>query len=485
MINDLKNLLPRSSKKVRYSRGIVGRARSLGPALPLVLLTVIVLITVALVNPFGNGGQSSSSADGNLSIAEETDSVAPGEESTAEELEAAAAPVVVSYRLEDRVKNGDTFETILLRNGIGRDYLFPLLNAARDSHNLNRVVIGRQLKFAFEDSLLTQVVYEINNDRTLLVTREDSVNWQAEVEETQYIENVRELSGTIESSLYQSVMDTYGNPELALKLSEIYAWQIDFHNDIRKGDSFKLIFREKIHPEKQVTKVSEILAARFVNDGNEIYGFRFMNPDSTVDYFEPDGKSLRRKFLRSPFKYMPRISSRYNPRRYHPILKRYRPHLGVDYAAPRGTPVLALGDGKVVKRGWNGGFGNYILVRHNGMFSTGYGHLSGYARGLKVGGRVRQGEVIGYVGSTGLSTGPHLDFRFYKNGKPVDPLKVDIPAGEPVMAEVFAEFEAYRDLMKRRLDRIERPLFGPPLVAAGAKPVKIRIARPETATTGG
>ncbi len=478
MTNDLKNLLTRDGKKVRYSRSAVRKAGSLGRTLPLILFAVSVLITIALVDPFEKSEQAST---GNISSAE-TDSVRLSAQEPEDEGVLAAA---VSYELEDKVKNGDTFETILLRNGIKRDYLFPLLDAARDSHNLNRVVIGRQLKFAFVDSLLTRVVYEIDNDRTLSVTREDSVNWQAAVKETQYIENVRELSGTIESSLYQTVMDSYSNPELALKLSEIYAWQIDFHNDIRKGDTFRLIFREKIHPEKQTSKVDDVLAALFVNDGTEIYGYRFMNADSTVDYFEPDGKSLRRKFLRSPFNYMPRISSRYNPRRFHPILKRYRPHLGVDYAAPRGTPVLSLGDGKVIKRGWNGGFGNYILIRHNGMFSTGYGHLSGYARGLKVGGRVRQGEVIGYVGSTGLSTGPHLDFRFFKDGKPVNPLKVDIPAGEPVMAEVFAEFESYRDIMKRRLDRIGQPLFVPPVATNGVVPVRIRIARPEEKNTGG
>jgi murein DD-endopeptidase MepM/ murein hydrolase activator NlpD len=476
MTNDLKDLLPRNIKKVRYSRNIVHRFGSLGRTLPLVLFAASVLITVALVDPFENDNANPVADGGNLSSAVETNSASLSIESDSVAGKTGIFALAVAYELKDKVKNGDTFETILLRNGIKRDYLFPLLEAARDSHNLNRVVVGRQLKFAFVDSLLTKVVYEINNDRTLLVTLQDSANWQAEVEETQYVERERTLTGRIESSLYQSVMDSYGNPELALKLSEIYAWQVDFHNDIRKGDSFRLIFREKIHPEKQISKVSQILAAQFVNDGNEIYGFHFMNPDSTVDYFEPDGKSLRRKFLRSPFKYMPRISSRYNPRRFHPILKRYRPHLGVDYAAPKGTPVLALGEGKVVKRGWNGGFGNYILIRHNGMFSTGYGHLSGYARGLKVGGRVRQGEVIGYVGSTGLSTGPHLDFRFFKNGKPVNPLKVDIPAGEPVAKEALAEFNAYRDVMKRRLDRIGQPLFGPPVAASNSVPLEIRIA---------
>jgi murein DD-endopeptidase MepM/ murein hydrolase activator NlpD len=147
--------------------------------------------------------------------------------------------------------------------------------------------------------------------------------------------------------------------------------------------------------------------------------------------------------------------------------------------------VLALGDGKVVKRGWNGGFGHYILIRHNGMYSTSYGHLSGYARGLKAGTRVEQGQVIGYVGSTGLSTGPHLDFRFYKDGKPVDPLKVDIPAGEPVDPSVFARFETFRDYMKRRLDAIGRPLYGPPVASSSKMPAEIHFAQPAAGNTGG
>jgi murein DD-endopeptidase MepM/ murein hydrolase activator NlpD len=280
-------------------------------------------------------------------------------------------------------------------------------------------------------------------------------------------------------------MDVYSNPELALKLSEIYAWQVDFHNDIRKGDSFKLIFEEKIHPDKQTTKVGNILAAEFTNNGREIYGFRFTNADSTIDYFEPDGASLRRKFLKSPFKYMPRISSRYNPRRFHPILKRYRPHLGVDYAAPKGTPILALGDGVVQKRQWNGGFGNFVLIKHNSMYQTGYGHLSGYAKGLKVGSRVTQGQVIGYVGATGLATGPHLDFRFYKNGKPVNPLTVDIPAGEPVSASVFAQFEAERNYLMRRLDNIGRPLLGPPVVVSTDIPAVLQLAGRDEDNIGG
>lgn len=462
MIRDMKNLIP-NRRRIRLEREPKNRFK-LRVAL-IFLLAIVCLITISAVfksfksNPWLQAGLEPESKQ-TLSEAEQ------GSEKTA------LNPAFYSennanksYSAEDKVKSGDTFETILLRNGIDRGHLFPLLTAAKPSHNLNRVMVGRSFKFSFEDSALAKVVYEIDNDQTLIITSIDSATWSADIEETIYQMCEREVSGWIESSLYETVMDICSDPELALMLSEIYAWQIDFNNDIRKGDNFRLIYEEKIHP-KGTKKVGRILAAVFSNDGKTLWAIRYTNADSTVDYFDLEGKSLRRKFLRSPFKYQPRISSRFSRRRFHPILKRYRPHLGIDYAASTGTPVLALGDGKVVKRGWNGGFGRYILIKHNGMYSTSYGHLSRYARGLKVGDRVNQSQVIGYVGSTGLSTGPHLDFRFFKNSSPVNPLTVDIPAGEPVHPGVKEQFSAFCDYMKARLESIETDQYGPPVAAS-------------------
>ena len=368
-----------------------------------------------------------------------------------------------AFCLDDRVKRGDTFETILLRNGIDRDHLYPVLEAARDSHNLNRVVVGRQFRFSFVDSILAEVAYEIDEDRTLRITRTDSANWNADIEETLYDVHIGELADSIDSSLYETVMRSQGSPELALMLSEIYAWQIDFHNDIRKGDKFRVIYEEKVHP-KGYKRIGKVLAAVFENDGQKLWAVRFTNANGLVDYFDLEGKSVRRAFLKSPFKYAPRVSSRFSYSRFHPILKIRRPHLGVDYAAPKGTPVLALGDGKVLKRSWNGGFGNYIQLKHNGMYSTAYGHLSGFAKGLKVGSWVRQGQVIGFVGSSGLATGPHLDFRFFKDNRPVDPLKVDVPPGDPVGQSVLSQFTQLRDYYLGRLELIGSGDSVPPLV---------------------
>ena len=358
---------------------------------------------------------------------------------------------------KDKVKKGDTFETVLKRNGISRELMPSMIKAARNIHNLNRVVIGHEFNFELVDSRLASLRYEIDEDRLLLLTREDSAAWNAEIVQTQYRIIEKGLCGTINSSLYETVLELCSLPELALKLSEVYAWQIDFHTEIRKGDNFKVIYQEKIHPAGS-KKVGRILAALFNNREKSFYAVGFSNADGRWDYFDLEGTSLRRAFLRSPFKYMPRISSRFSRRRFHPILKIFRPHLGIDYAAPTGTPILALGDGRVTYRGWNGGFGRFIRVKHNGMYTTTYGHLSRYVRGIKVGSWVKQGQVIGYVGTTGLSTGPHLDFRFYKNGQPVNPLTVDIPAGDPVDPSRSSYFIIHRDQTLIRLNSIGETL---------------------------
>ncbi|MCE5270506.1 peptidoglycan DD-metalloendopeptidase family protein [bacterium] len=375
----------------------------------------------------------------------------------------------------DKVRVGDTFETLLRRNGIDYDRMLQMIQCARPLYNLNRVVVGREIKFIFQNEKLAALEYEIDPDRTLRLTCADTmaeVDWNAELVETEYQVREREVSGTIENSLYQSVVDVAGQPELAMRLSEIFAWQIDFHSDVQKGDRFKLIYEEKVHP-KGTAKVGEIFAAVYQSAGRDFYAIRYTNKDGSQDYFDLDGLSMRRKFLKSPFKYMPRISSRFTYSRFHPILKIRRPHLGVDYAAPAGTPVLALGDGRVTFSGRKGGFGNFILLKHNGMYATGYGHLQKIL--VHSGTTVRQGQVIGLVGSTGLATGPHLDFRFFRNGTPVDPLKVDIPNGDPIDKSVLSAYKSHRDEMVHRMDHIGSP-YGPPEPSLAAGPANSAAA---------
>ena len=231
------------------------------------------------------------------------------------------------------------------------------------------------------------------------------------------------------------------NPMLAVRLSEIYAWSIDFFG-LQKGDSMRVIYDE-LFVDSSSLGIGRIEGAYFRHAGVDFWAIPFMQ-DSTWDFFDEKGQSLRKAFLKAPLRYS-RISSRFSNSRYHPILKIRRPHHGVDYAAPTGTPVHAIGDGLVVFKGWNTGGGNAIKIKHNGVYTTSYMHLHGYAKGLHKGSYVKQGDVIGYVGSTGLATGPHLDFRVYKNGVAIDPLKMKAPPVEPVKEENLSRFNEVRN----------------------------------------
>jgi len=238
------------------------------------------------------------------------------------------------------------------------------------------------------------------------------------------------LRGEIRSSLWESMVGKGISPEMAVKLADVFAWEIDFLTEPRDGDTFELIAEEYCDGDS-VVEYGEILAARYRGKHKTSTAVRYVTADGRSGYYTPEGKSVKRAFLKSPLNYR-RISSYYTRRRFHPILKRFRPHLGVDYAAARGTPVVAIGDGVVVRAGWNGGFGKYVEIRHNSVYSSCYGHLSRFGRGIRKGARVHQNQVIGYVGATGLATGPHLDFRIKKYGRYVNPLRLKSPRAEPV-----------------------------------------------------
>lgn len=251
------------------------------------------------------------------------------------------------------------------------------------------------------------------------------------------------MSGVIETSLYQSIVDAGGSPMLVNALADVYAWEIDFFG-LQKGDTYSL-FYTTYEVEGDLAGFGDILSASFTHMGEEFLAFQFDQGNGHgEEYFDETGASLRKTFLKAPLSFT-RISSRFSYSRLHPILKIRRPHLGVDYAAPTGTPVVAVGDGVVTKASWGGGGGRTVKVRHNSNYQTAYLHLSRYGAGISPGAVVKQGQVIGYVGSTGLSTGPHLDFRFYKNGTPVDPLTIDAPSADPITEENMAAYQAVRD----------------------------------------
>lgn len=271
-----------------------------------------------------------------------------------------------------------------------------------------------------------------------------------------------QLGGVIESSLYQSVVAQGGTPQLVNELAEVYAWLIDFFG-LQKGDRYKLIYTTYA-VNGQAAGFGEIKAASFTHLGREHLAICYDQGEGR-EYFDECGQSLRKTFLKAPLRYS-RISSHFSYSRLHPILKIRRPHLGVDYAAPKGTPVVSVGDGVVIKVAYSGGAGRMVRIRHHNHFETAYLHLAGYGPGVEPGTQVKQGQVIGYVGSSGLSTGPHLDFRFYQNSRPIDPLKVDPPSANPIMPAHEQPYQQHLARWADRLDQVRASKQDPALAAA-------------------
>jgi murein DD-endopeptidase MepM/ murein hydrolase activator NlpD len=261
---------------------------------------------------------------------------------------------------------------------------------------------------------------------------------------------VRKIEGEVTLSLYDAVCASGGDAELAMLLSDIFAWDIDFFTDPRSGDRFSLLVEQYVRGGNR-REYGAVLAARYQGKevSKEAYLFRLANGNR--GYFDGEGKSLRRTFLRSPLNYR-RISSFFTNSRFHPILKTYRPHHGIDYSARYGTPIVAIGDGKVQYAGWKGGYGRFVSIRHNSIYESTYGHLSRFGKGIARGARVKQGQVIAYVGSSGLSTGPHLDFRIARNGSFVNPLKLSVPPLEPVPQGEIATFKGRAQDLTKALD---------------------------------
>jgi murein DD-endopeptidase MepM/ murein hydrolase activator NlpD len=266
------------------------------------------------------------------------------------------------------------------------------------------------------------------------------------------------MSGIIESSLWNSFIDQGADPNLAIALSDIFAWTVDFFG-IQKGDRYKVIY-DVYYVDKKFAGIGMIYAALFESVGEKNSAY-FIDRNGQVGYFDELGNSLRKAFLKAPLNFS-RISSHFSSSRFHPILKIRRPHYGVDYAAPKGTPVFSIGDGVISKKAHQAaGGGNYLTIKHNSVYSSQYMHLSNFAKGISEGVHVKQGQLIGFVGMTGLASGPHLDFRIYFNGSPVDPLKVKTPPVEPVSAANKAYFASVRDSMNKVLDQVNYPANKP------------------------
>ena len=323
-----------------------------------------------------------------------------------------------------------------------------LVETARPLHDLARISVGHPFSLVVgHDGFLSNFSYAIDELRTLRVSRKGQ-DLQAEVLTRSYDQRTEVVQGTISSSLFGAVNDAGEEDQLALDLAGIFAWDVDFHTELQKGDSFKVAV-EKMYLDGRLSRYGRILSAEFVRGDRTLRAVRF-EAERGPGYYTPDGRPLRKAFLRAPLKFS-RISSGFTHSRFHPILKNFRPHLGVDYAAPVGTPVMASADGVVVLAGWSGGYGKTVKIRHPNGFQTLYGHLSRI--NVRVGQRVTQEMFIGAVGMTGLATGPHLDYRMIQNGVYLNPLKIQSPPAEPVPHAERAAFEAAREQELALLDR--------------------------------
>jgi len=351
-----------------------------------------------------------------------------------------------------KVSRNQNLAEILLHQNVDYKTINALAEKSREVFDVRRIRVGNPYTvFYSRDTLMTPLwlVYEINNIDYLVMQLTDSFNVFMDQKEVSYERKTG--MGVIESSLWNTITENNLNPMLAIELSEIYAWTVDFFG-IEKGDYFKVVYDESFVDSVSVG-IEAIHAAYFMHKGRPYYAFRYQQ-DSLWNFFDEAGNSLRKAFLKAPLKFS-RISSRFSNSRFHPILKIYRSHHGVDYAAPSGTPVYALGDGTITRRSWDPkGGGNYIKIRHNSVYTTVYMHLSGFAKGLRQGDFVRQGDLIGYVGKTGLATGPHLDFRVFKNGKAIDPLKMEAPPVKPIDSAAMAPYIEFIRPLKEELDAI-------------------------------
>ncbi len=372
--------------------------------------------------------------------------------------------------IEARVPRRATLAGILRTHEVGENLIVAMVDATRPVFDPRRLRAGQPYRLVRTfDGRLRQFEYEIDRDRFLRIVRQGAPGTGLEGEIVPYIKERAQIAmhGEIDagtSSLVAAIHEAGEQVQLAIDIAEVFAGEIDFNNDLRQGDSFDVLF-EKFLREDEFAGYGSIVAAEFHNDGRRIRAIRFTPRGGAPAYYDERGRSLQKLFLRSPFTFQPRVTSRFSYRRLHPVLGGFRPHLGVDYGAPRGTPVVAVASGVVVSAGRDGDSGKMVRLRHTNGYETYYLHLSAFAAGIRRGTRVAQGQMIARVGATGLVTGPHLDFRMRKNGVFVNPLLEHrkLPPGEPVPPAHLAELRAVRD------DALERLLwFVQPAVAATA-----------------
>ncbi len=379
-------------------------------------------------------------------------------------------PVVERRVASDTLRSGETVSELFARRGIGAIDLGTVVGLL--GLDARRIRAGQVFHFGYHDSAPHPIDVTVRTKHTeeTRVVREAS-NWTAEVRPIEWTSHQVRLEGRIETSLYDALIDAEiseaipsgDRVRLAWDLADVFAWSVDFSRDLQPGDRFTLLFEREVS-ELGESRVGNILASHLEVGGRRQSAFRFETQDGRKQYFDTEGTSLKRAFLRAPVEFR-RISSRFSSARFHPVLGVYRRHEGIDYAANSGTPVMAAGDGSVLRAARAGGYGLMVELRHKSGITTRYAHLRGFAPGVRTGARVRQGDVIGYVGATGLASGPHLHYEFRQNGVARNPGSVDLGNGDPVSPQELAAFQAERD----RLTHLMR--LGPQMPAAIAADV--------------
>lgn len=341
------------------------------------------------------------------------------------------------------VPRGIPFAAVLARMNVDSDTAGQIVAAAQSIFNFRLLQAGNQLKIARTlFGQLAELRYQIDPQRILSVARHDGA-FQAGVETIPTTLETDGASGRVEGSLFEAVTQAGESPELAMRIADIFSWDLDFYTDPRPGDTFRVVVEKKRASGGQTIAYGKILAAEYDNEGRAYRAVLFHDRGGAPTYYTPDGKSLKKAFLHSPLKFAAAITSHFSYSRYHPILKIYRPHLGTDYAAPIGTPVQAIGDGRVIYAGRKGEDGNLVKIQHSNGYNTYYMHLSRIL--VYVGQHVGQGQTIGRVGMTGLATGPHLDFRIERHGQFMNFERLPLPPSEPVARSEMAEFTAACD----------------------------------------
>lgn len=369
------------------------------------------------------------------------------------------------------ISKNETFSELMQSQGFDNPTINAVYDSAKDIYNLAQIRAGNSIEITSGPANeFVQLEYAIDPSQSLIVSQKDGV---IKAEKNQHPTELKtlQLGGYIDGSLYYTINQLGEDDQLVIDFAGIFDWDVDFFKDLQAGDSFRIIY-ERQYIDGQPYGYGKILAAELTNKSRTLTAIGYQQ-GKDWEFFSPDGKAMKKAFLASPIKFS-RISSGFTTRRYHPVLKTYRPHYGIDYAAPYGTPVRAIGKGKVILAGWAGGAGKAIKIQHDKSIATTYCHLSRFASGIRQGASVSQGQVIGYVGSTGLATGPHLDFRYLINGKYVNFLAIKKPQAEPLSSQEIAAFKSSTADIMDRLQTIN--LIDPGQATAYVPPSSLELS---------